>query len=132
MNATRNRHHQPIELSSHIQEHLSCLAVLHYTSLEQQYNDMIAKFLTIEPWSAWPPLAWRKPPLREISDTVIAHVQLENDLKERMYDTIDLINRINRHTVDHNTITPRTFIYTAIAWRTTYVHPTPQLYPSKP
>lgn len=116
-----------VELAAATQSYLSQLAILHYGSLEKEFDDLVDKFIKSAPWSDWPPLGWKTPPLRGEHDAVRAHISLPDDLIEVMMDTIDHINIINRHTLDPIKVTPRIFLHTAIYWWTKFVYPHHQI-----
>lgn len=112
-----------LDLPATSASYLEQLALLHYGSLSEEYEDMIRKFIKVAPWSAWPPLDWRKPPITTPFGAVRITVPATTDLHECMDDTIDQINTINRHTLDFPRITKQVFVYTAIVWWITYVYP---------
>lgn len=120
-----------MKLISDIQVELSCtdlsyiqrIAMLHYGSLDAEYEDMLRKFIHLSPWTAWPPLEWRTPPDRLDSSTIIERPNLTAGLRECITDTIQCVNSISQRTLDFKPLTESTFIYTAIVWWTTYVYP---------
>lgn len=112
-----------VELSCTHMSYLQRIAVLHYGSLDAQYEDMIRKFIQMSPWTAWPPLEFRTPPNRLEPEVIVERPNLTSDIRECIADSIQGINSINQRTLEFKEITESIFIYTAIVWWTTYVYP---------
>lgn len=110
-------------LPGHIQTYLKQLGLVHYGSLQAVYEDMVSKFLTVRPWAAAHPLAWRAAPTRfGVAGCAVANVALSIPLAAKVDETLEEINR-QEYPGHSRGITRKTFLYTAVYWWITFVYP---------
>lgn len=105
--------------------------VHHGRRLNRMYEFMLEGFLKIEPWKANPPLEWKMARIHGSSGMrnrkgadmgwVPMNMMLPVDLMERIRQMIDIINM--NATEDKRDLSLRTFLFTAVYWWCTYVHP---------
>ena len=110
-------------LPGHIQTYLRQLAIVHYGSLQFVYEDMVRKFLVVQPWAAKPPLAWREAPVRNDAGCAVANVTLTAELARQVDEILEDINAAAHPGHGRYGITRKTFLYTAIYWWVTYIYP---------
>lgn len=105
--------------------------VHHGRRLNRMYEFMLEGFLKVEPWKAYPPLKWRMARIHGSSGLrsragadpgwVPMNMVLPTALAERIRQTIEVIN-LNA-TEGERDVSLRTFLFTAVYWWCTYVHP---------
>lgn len=105
--------------------------VHHGRRLNRMYEFMLEGFLKVEPWKANPPLEWRMARIHGASGMrsrkgadlgwVPMNMVLPIGLAERIKQSIEVIN-INA-TQSNREVSLRTFLFTAVYWWCTYVHP---------
>lgn len=105
--------------------------VHHGRRLNRMYEFMLEGFLKVEPWKANPPLEWKTARIHGSSGMrsrkgadlgwVPMNMVLPTDLAERIRQQIEIIN-INA-TEGQRDVSLRTFLFTAVYWWCTYVHP---------
>jgi hypothetical protein len=110
-------------LPGHVQTYLRQLAIVHYGSLQHVYEDMVIKFIKVQPWAAKPPLDWREAPMRTSAGCTVANVTLSTGLAEMVDQTLEDINTVQYPGHERYGITRKTFLYTAIYWWVTYIYP---------
>ena len=113
--------------------HCRQVSDVHYRrKLNRMYVYMLQEgFLKLEPWKANPPLAWKVPKghgsygthSRKGADLgwVPMNMVLPTDLADKIKRTIEIINM--NSTDSGKKLSLRTFLYTAIYWWCTEVHP---------
>ncbi len=105
--------------------------VNHGRRLNRMYEFMLEGFLSVKPWQANPPLPWRMARIHGSSGLrsrtgadlgwVPMNMVLPVELAQRIKDTIEVIN--NNATGNERELSLRTFLFTAVCWWCTYVHP---------
>lgn len=109
--------------------------VHHGRRLNRMYEFMLNGFLRMEPWKASPPLEWRQSRVHG-SSTLVSYrgtggdpgwgpmnMMLPVDLAERIRQTIDFINVNGGMWNTGQKLSMRTFLYTAVYWWCSFVHP---------
>lgn len=109
--------------------------VYHGRRLNRMYEFMLEGFLKVEPWKADPPLLWRQARVHGYTGVsqsrgrnpgwVAMNMILPVDLANRIRVTIDTININGPLMADESEkeVSLRTFLYTAVYWWCTFVHP---------
>lgn len=105
--------------------------VHHGRRLNRMYEFMLEGFVKVAPWKAEPPLNWRMARIHGSSGLrsrkgadlgwVPMNMVLPTDLAERIKQAIDIIN--TNATEGERDVSLRTFLFTAVYWWCTYVHP---------
>lgn len=105
--------------------------VHHQRRLNRMYVYMLEAFLAYEPWKSVPPFEWRQARIHaaigalERKETDLGWVPmnmvLPNLLFARIKQTIEYINTYD--TTSKHKLSMRTFLYTAVCWWCSAVHP---------
>jgi hypothetical protein len=113
-----------------VMTHCRQLANVHYSRrLKKMYVHMLEGFLTYAPWKAAPALTWRpaqthpqtaiRGSKKSVSTWVPMNMLLPADLAERVKNEISSINSAG---TPEQSISLRTFLFTAVAWWLVHVY----------
>lgn len=104
-------------LPGHLHVYLKQIAVAHYGTLQNECEDMVAKFIRMAPWAANPPLPWRDAPSRGTPGCKVVNLSISKELGEQMLNLIEDIDKSSEARVSQ-----KTFLYTAVYWWVVHVY----------